>query len=88
MGDCGLFVRAFCQAGSGANSLRAYMSGHGIVFTGSVSPGSNGDFPLKYPKLSRNLGFVLLYFVSLCVVCCSGCGVNLLKVFDWPHQFR
>ena len=34
MGDCGLFVAAFCQAGSGANSLRVYMLGHSMFFTG------------------------------------------------------
>ena len=47
-GDRGLFVKAFCQAGSGANSLRGYMSGHDMFFTGSISPGSKGEFSFKY----------------------------------------
>ena len=62
MGDCGLFVAAFCQAGSGANSLRVYMSGHGMFPTGSVSPGSNGELPFEYPHLSRNFGIRIIMF--------------------------
>ena len=51
LGDRGLFVTAFCQAASGADSLCMYISGHGMPITGSVSHGFNGDSSFQYPQL-------------------------------------
>ena len=51
LGDRGLFVRALCQAASGADLLCMYISGHGMTITGSVSPGFNRDSSFLYPHL-------------------------------------